>query len=947
VVEHYGGWKIVSEHLSNQQRLQVKSEHAAANGDHTTVEHQMENGWSIKKLGKKSDFELEGKLMDHCVGGYGPERGYHDVYSLRDPDDLPMTTFQMRRRSEDDSSRFWNHGATSADTDHSLDTGNALLATTNVLGRNDEQPKEDYARHLVRGLSEIAKKEGIAKVSWGSGGPHKTPEQLDDFLKKDTEGTPQDVYLKVPQGMKAEDGGVDFTGGEERSGKHNNIKVSTEEPEAQFGYHVFKTPFSEKRFEKEDDFSTRLNNPDKASGGYRIKSKPGSRYNDTPNTTGLNKNQSTLIHEAKTPDTVYLKMLPADWDKASHACGTCGATGQVTTDTGSRRTCGSCEGSGRGDSFSLKGIHNFRYGGVQTTVEPTVKKDAEEPDYDNMEIKLPFSEKNFDFNPETGGYTAKKEDAWSEEDAAKIKVHSDRILPAKLYLGVPSKERQNKYVYSEEGVQPVFLRNKRVTASPDRQHFVGSAGNDIIEVDTSKLPKGALLNHSQRSTQSEKSDPWGSRKTHMWEMNPRVAIPYEAITKPGASHTIEDKATLKQHLIDEHDTVAPSNRQADIAAHHDALHADWENNPQGEHGPLPTAINVSDQSEQNKRKPFVAPVPGMGGIGPLTVHHEADPPVESVQFQTRLNGKTVEGIKSLEAGNIPQSIGVGIPATEGDISYGNDVKVKVKNSPEHVEEVTPTIKQIREGAGQVQAGGEDGVHLGFGHETFPSNRFFKLKQDLPAGHPAVQSFEHSGDEEARQPGHSIIPDTVYVHVPRRRRGNTDLYGENGIDLNHVTEDGNRNNRYPQDLKTGWSHPLEGERNALRTGEDPSEFDVWAVDPHKMPKAHVELGGNPYQYSAAGHDTKHVGVTLPEGATTKTCGACGGDGKVYLNGDTTQDSHACSNCNGTGKQGTKASFIPWDAVKNLHRKPEEPTAPAIRKFFNTASVAGYKHIFVVR
>lgn len=53
-------------------------------------------GWTIRKVKTQNDLQVEGNLMNHCVGSYCDrvEAGNTDIYSLRDPSNQPHVTME-------------------------------------------------------------------------------------------------------------------------------------------------------------------------------------------------------------------------------------------------------------------------------------------------------------------------------------------------------------------------------------------------------------------------------------------------------------------------------------------------------------------------------------------------------------------------------------------------------------------------------------------------------------------------------------------------------------------------------------------------------------------------------------------------------------------------------------------------------------------------------------
>ena len=62
------------------------------------VDYQFADGWTIQELRSKRELEDEGKLLQHCVGGYckDVESGKSQIFSLRDPDGNPIATAEWQ-----------------------------------------------------------------------------------------------------------------------------------------------------------------------------------------------------------------------------------------------------------------------------------------------------------------------------------------------------------------------------------------------------------------------------------------------------------------------------------------------------------------------------------------------------------------------------------------------------------------------------------------------------------------------------------------------------------------------------------------------------------------------------------------------------------------------------------------------------------------------------------
>jgi hypothetical protein len=65
--------------------------------------NQKYNGWTIQKVTSKTDLEVEGEKMNHCVGGHGycyrVEGGTTEILSLRDPSNEPHVTMEFEKES--------------------------------------------------------------------------------------------------------------------------------------------------------------------------------------------------------------------------------------------------------------------------------------------------------------------------------------------------------------------------------------------------------------------------------------------------------------------------------------------------------------------------------------------------------------------------------------------------------------------------------------------------------------------------------------------------------------------------------------------------------------------------------------------------------------------------------------------------------------------------------
>ena len=87
-------------------------------------------GWMIVKLTQKRDFDLEGKIMGHCVGtnNYHSqyEKGYIDILSLRDESNKPHATIEVEL----------------PDT------------IRQIQGKGNSRPKEDYLKMVLAWVNE-------------------------------------------------------------------------------------------------------------------------------------------------------------------------------------------------------------------------------------------------------------------------------------------------------------------------------------------------------------------------------------------------------------------------------------------------------------------------------------------------------------------------------------------------------------------------------------------------------------------------------------------------------------------------------------------------------------------------------------------------------------------------------------------------------------------------
>ena len=66
------------------------------------VVYNLPDGWEIIKL-EAGDCETEGEMMGHCVGGYARDvsEGNTEIYSLRDPKNMPHATLEMKFYEEE------------------------------------------------------------------------------------------------------------------------------------------------------------------------------------------------------------------------------------------------------------------------------------------------------------------------------------------------------------------------------------------------------------------------------------------------------------------------------------------------------------------------------------------------------------------------------------------------------------------------------------------------------------------------------------------------------------------------------------------------------------------------------------------------------------------------------------------------------------------------------
>jgi 2'-5' RNA ligase len=69
-----------------------------------TVMHDFGDGWTVRRVDDAAQANDEGSAMGHCVGGYGHDirSGNVGIFSLRDPQNQPHATVEIRPNSHDD-----------------------------------------------------------------------------------------------------------------------------------------------------------------------------------------------------------------------------------------------------------------------------------------------------------------------------------------------------------------------------------------------------------------------------------------------------------------------------------------------------------------------------------------------------------------------------------------------------------------------------------------------------------------------------------------------------------------------------------------------------------------------------------------------------------------------------------------------------------------------------
>jgi len=114
--------------------------------------HDFGDGWKIVKL-TPQDCEIEGELMGHCVEGYANQvaNGRTEIYSLRDPKNMPHATIEMAT-IETYTGRRWQ------DED--------LYQVAQIQGKENNPPIDKYANYIKQWLDIVKQK---MPVEWAGG----------------------------------------------------------------------------------------------------------------------------------------------------------------------------------------------------------------------------------------------------------------------------------------------------------------------------------------------------------------------------------------------------------------------------------------------------------------------------------------------------------------------------------------------------------------------------------------------------------------------------------------------------------------------------------------------------------------------------------------------------------------------------------------------------------
>lgn len=243
------------------------------------------SGHRIVHLKTQFDKDYEGELNDNCVGTHGED----NVYSLRDPDNLPRLSFAMSMKNrgrqcdtchgnggrhvgdENNDDRWQNCADCQGLGYHDENTYTDNYHLSSLYGKGNTSPKAEDLKTLLKGItqhSEETRASGatgyngepdiLNKLSLDNGQPtslthlNEKMKQLDNPDERLPKG---EVFLKFKQhhiDQLNNEGKIDVGDSAYMGGWGSRIEWSEHDPGPSTTHHVYKTPFSKKRFGVEE-----------------------------------------------------------------------------------------------------------------------------------------------------------------------------------------------------------------------------------------------------------------------------------------------------------------------------------------------------------------------------------------------------------------------------------------------------------------------------------------------------------------------------------------------------------------------------------------------------------------------------------------------------------------------------------------------------------------------
>tara|TARA_R100000951_G_scaffold111396_2_gene110374 strand:- start:30400 stop:31857 length:1458 start_codon:yes stop_codon:yes gene_type:complete len=126
------------------------------------------DGFSIMELQGDACLSREGKLMGHCVGGGGYEGGATTILSLRDKNNNPHVTFELRAGEPDSDGGDEGWGEDEYGYDEPRGDANDIYIVQ-VQGKGNEPPHKKYHKYVVDFIKKYPDYSVEEDITWTGG----------------------------------------------------------------------------------------------------------------------------------------------------------------------------------------------------------------------------------------------------------------------------------------------------------------------------------------------------------------------------------------------------------------------------------------------------------------------------------------------------------------------------------------------------------------------------------------------------------------------------------------------------------------------------------------------------------------------------------------------------------------------------------------------------------